>query len=191
MDFKVRCIENQGKGFTVGKIYNVADGQITTDSGSKSDHSYTSVEKLNSFFSSQFELVPDRPRICEVLGVEVGEKFDFIDEGGTMQFKGYYVNENGNIVTAGNHGMSSQPRLEALINGKIKIIRTPQFSAGRVALLRLCVNAGYPYFNSKGGTIHAKSLDRSGYIIIPRDLLPEILDFKEEFNAAEYLEAQK
>lgn len=184
---KVKCTKPASDLVTLGKTYEIKDDYIVLDNG----HAYGSYRDFNDFQSSYhslFELIPDRPRICEVLGVEVGEKFDFIDEGGTMQFKGYYVNENGNIVTIGNNGMSSQTRLEALINGKIKIIRAPQFSEDEKALFRLYVSASHPIFKRYGNHVEAWNVPRTSGAYIPSGLLPQITD---EFNAAEYLEGLK
>jgi len=189
MDFKVRCISAHRNNFVVGKTYKVTNGVLVSERGRNEDAGST-IKEVNENMISQFELVTDRPRICEVLGVEVGEKFDFLDEGGTMQFKGFYVNENGNIVTAGNHGMSSQTRLEALINGKIKIVRTPQFSEDEKALMRLYVGAGYPIFKPNAFNPYITAWEKSEIHgrALPDGLLLQITD---KFNAAEYLEGLK
>lgn len=61
-NFKVRCISLNGcnaNNYTVGKVYEVKDGQLTTDNGFKlpTERKIGSFEDWEAFSSSEFELV--------------------------------------------------------------------------------------------------------------------------------------
>lgn len=61
-NFKVRCINLNGcnaNNYTVGKVYEVKDGQLTTDNGFKfpTERKIGSFEDWEAFSSSEFELV--------------------------------------------------------------------------------------------------------------------------------------
>lgn len=64
-----------------------------------------------------------RPRICEVLGVEVGDRFDF------CMYSDLYVDEAGYVRT--NNGvMADADKLCLIINEANRIIRKPRFTEG-------------------------------------------------------------
>lgn len=138
--------------------------------------------------SNGLELVPGRPRICEVLGVEVGERFGI--EGYGSPFTPFHINGDGKIAT--NNGAILSSELYDIINKKRKIIRAPQFSEDEKALMRLCVNEGYSYFIRRhdGEICVTKSIGEYGKLF-PGFLLKQINETNSVFNAAEYLEAQK
>ena len=78
----------------------------------------------------------DKPRICEVLGVEVGERFsvkDFTPD--------YYVDNAGRMLFDG--GFAGQPAIFTAINHPDRIIRKPRFTEEEVAALRMFAMA-YP-----------------------------------------------
>lgn len=59
MDFKVKCIKSDGTAFTVGEIYEIKDKRITINGGIVSGRIFGSLDDLNQFYKSQFELVED------------------------------------------------------------------------------------------------------------------------------------
>ena len=196
MDFKVRCINGEGKGFTVGKIYDVVGGRITTNSGTKSDNTYNSVEDLNRFFLSQFELVPDRPRICEVLGS--GKPLELLEPFGFRNVDGYFIDSyycTDKYYVFGKDGSEISSKLMAdMIQNSDKIIRRPQFSEDEKALMRLFGESGYwGWYRDSNGLLHAKEFDEMYGPQVPNLFLKSITkDYTahKPFNAAEYLESE-
>ena len=67
----------------------------------------------------------DKPRICEVLGVEVGERFSI-----SPVEKQLYVSESGNIIDDDRH-LFAQLFVDA-INHPDRIIRKPRFTQQEV-----------------------------------------------------------
>ena len=126
--------------------------------------------------------IPERPHICEVLGVEVDERFK-ISTGFI-----YWISEDGYIH--GDKTAVNTPTLCSIINHPEKIIRTPQFSEDEKALMRLYVGAGYPIFkpNAFDPCITAWEKSEIHGRALPDGLLLQITD---KFNAAEYLEGLK
>ena len=72
----------------------------------------------------------DKPRICEVLGVEVGERFD------ANNYSDAYVDSTGVVRTKTGVLMDSD-KVCNLINHPDRIIRKPRFTNDEVALMRL------------------------------------------------------
>lgn len=72
----------------------------------------------------------DKPRICEVLGVEVGERFSI-----SPVEKQLYVSESGNIIDDDRH-LFAQLFVDA-INHPDRIIRKPRFTQQEVEFARL------------------------------------------------------
>jgi len=186
----------------VGKIYQIKDGIFTTDAGLRLNHfGHTTtfedaVEAFNDWLpgTTKFELVPDLPRICEVLGVEVGEHFKI-----TTGFI-YWVSEGGYIQ--GDKTAVNTPTLCSLINHPEKIIRTPQFSEDEKALMRLYVGEKLPWFaRDKNGCIEAYEVEpgkeptrftandwEDEHSKLLSKFLLQITWENSPFNAAEYLE---
>lgn len=67
-----------------------------------------------------------RPRICEVLGVEVGERFDVKSEIVSL-YTDAYISEDGIARTKSITPIDSM-RLCEIINGELKIIRKPRWT---------------------------------------------------------------
>lgn len=135
-----------------------------------------------STMAESLELIPDLPRICEVLGVEVGEIFS------AGSYTNVYVDADGHVKSEGGYEMGNQSQLENVINGKEKIIRTPQFSEDEKATMREFVKSGYPILRRTNG-FGLQAEDKNGlYFPIP-DIFPQITFENSPFNAAEYLEA--
>lgn len=83
----------------------------------------------------------DKPRICEVLGVEVGERFKV-----SPTKSEYYINEYGEMICISNgFHLGCGGILEAIINHPERIIHKPQFTAEEVrdakAILKLFPDA--------------------------------------------------
>lgn len=71
----------------------------------------------------------DKPRICEVLGVEVGEEFYI--EGSEMK-KPVSIHEDGNIYWSGEDTLLHGIRITEIINHPDRIIRKPRFTEQEV-----------------------------------------------------------
>jgi hypothetical protein len=205
-DFKVRCT-NGVKVFTTGKLYDVIDGKITFDGGRKSSNRYNSVDDLNTIFESQFELLPDSPRICSVIGGEenplkIGERFSLDYECVKGQFI-YFIGSNGNVCIEDNLNCLADGCLCDIINHPEKIIRQPQFSEDEKALMRLYVGKNFHFIaRDIGGELYCfdsrpkkddliYTSDSGSMISIPKGLLAAITFENSPFNAAEYLEGLK
>ena len=76
-----------------------------------------------------------KPRICEVLGVEVGERFKV--RGSICA----YVDENG-IVRWDDNDIMNPVHICDLINDKSRIIRKPRFTEEEVAAAKMLLSAG-------------------------------------------------
>ena len=68
-----------------------------------------------------------KPRICEVLGVEINEHFRFND----FVFNYYRINENGKIENV-KGGLVSSEELCCMINNSYRIIRKPRWTEQEV-----------------------------------------------------------
>lgn len=67
-----------------------------------------------------------RPRICDILGVEAGERFR-VEIGDCCLYPAAFVEENG-VVFAGAGQEISPVRLCQLINGELRLTRVPQWT---------------------------------------------------------------
>ena len=55
---KIKCISSEGT-WVVGKIYNVINGNVEYEKGRYTLNCFSSIDDLNRFFSSKFELVTE------------------------------------------------------------------------------------------------------------------------------------
>lgn len=68
----------------------------------------------------------DKPRICEVLGIEVGEKFTIVDTD-------YWIEKNGAIFSDGNQrDLVGVSLICDVVNHPDRIIRKPRFTEQEV-----------------------------------------------------------
>lgn len=81
----------------------------------------------------------NKPRICEVLGVEVRERFD------TECYKDAFIERDGTVRTNFRCLMDSD-RVCEIINHPDRIIRKPRFTEDEVAMARL-IKEKYPWAN--------------------------------------------
>lgn len=79
----------------------------------------------NNTISDLKEANMDKPRICEVLGVEPQEKFD------TGPYKDAYIDLSG-IIRTNVHTLMDADRVCELINHPDRIIRKPRFTEQEV-----------------------------------------------------------
>lgn len=82
-------------------------------------------EAIEKYLKIKEEANMDKPRICEVLGVEVGERFSI-----SPVEKQLYVSESGNIIDDDRH-LFAQLFVDA-INHPDRIIRKPRFTQQEV-----------------------------------------------------------
>lgn len=143
------------------------------------------------------------PRICYVLGGEktplkIGEKF---------QIKGYedsefWVERDGLVrfLSLDNHTVTASDSVQNAINHPENIIRRPQFSEDEKALMRLLINAGFPWIIRADRWLYAcqnePSVDVPGFKAngesepLPPELLSRIENLT-PFDAAAYLESEE
>lgn len=136
---KVKCIKSNSNGFTKGKIYKIINGYLENDNGFV--YNYSDINALNEDLASQFEEVKDIPKLCEILRVEVDEKFKVSGEDLTFR-----INSYGDLVS--DALVVNYPEIAVdLINGKKKIIKLPfyQFNEDEIIILKGLWLNGYKY----------------------------------------------
>lgn len=100
-------------------------GSLSTK-GIKSCHE--TCQELQAWETSKYkkEANMDKPRICEVLGVEVGEKFTIMDTD-------YWIEKNGAIFSDGNQrDLVGVSLICDVVNHPDRIIRKPRFTRQEV-----------------------------------------------------------
>jgi|GEM_PF-4490078 len=137
---EVECIESGTNSFTEGKIYEVTNGYLK-DNDDFVRGRYSDINVLNEDLASQFEEVKDIPKLCEILGVDVDEKFKVSGEDLTFR-----INSYGDLVS--DALVVNYPEIAVdLINGKKKIIKLPfyQFNEDEIIILKGLWLNGYKY----------------------------------------------
>jgi len=115
-----------------------------------------------------------KPRICEVLGVEVGEEFE---HRGIPGYR-FHISEAGTLLNDSDSHMS-MPTLCTIINVPQSIIRKPRFTEEEVARadhLYQLYGDGMKIFHSKSGDmfICPEKAEDPGLWIIPAVWFPSI-----------------
>ena len=205
---KIECTIPKDGFTTKGKTYEVIDGVFKFDNGFNSE-GHSSIGEINLYCESQFELIPARPHICEVLGdgkpLEVGEHFkikkfiscDFwVEHDGLVRFT---TDSHSPVHTAADS-------LSYAINHLDEIIRTPPFSEDEKALMRfLSINGLTWIARDTDNQIGAYSnkpeksviLSETNFITkgkvepLPKFMYISITAENSPFNATEYLEGLK
>ena len=110
----------------------------------------------------------DKPRICEALGVEVGETFYIEGQKGSFE-----IMDGGGIKYS-----CSFPNVDELldiINHPDRIIRKPRFTQEEVEVLRHLSNAGVVSVEKKAGThLYWDGVDCGGVMVVPPGFLPSL-----------------
>ena len=86
-----------------------------------------------------------KPRICEILGVEVGQRFNLV---ANSSMNPYRITTEGYVVDRKNFHIGSANEAQALqdaINGKIKIEIVDEFTEGEKEIMRHMQAVGYRY----------------------------------------------
>lgn len=96
----------------------------------------------------------DKPRICEVLGVEVGERFKVVDYKFAYDSAWLEVAQDGYIAVAPDTPDEQKSHSAAIlaihaINHPESIIRKPRFTEDEVATMRVLYAAGVRYVERK------------------------------------------
>ena len=95
--------------------------------------------RINYKSDAKMEVNMDKPRICEVLGVEVNENFKFNDFS-FDECKVYFVGTDGEIRNAKGSSVTGG-ELCYIINNPDRIIRKPYFTEQEVEFARLVKDA--------------------------------------------------
>lgn len=150
---KVRCFnDDNGFGFTKNKVYKVINGTIINDKGVKQPysykegHKYENIDELNEDLCLMFEEI-FTPKLCEILGVEVDEKFK-IDFKTHISDYEYFINDRGNLLQIGeNFNDNANNLVVPIINGEYTIIKLPfyQFNEDEIITLKALWINGYEY----------------------------------------------
>ena len=131
--------------------YEIVEDTIKTVQGHESltaEQQKNMAEFIDSKLTDKEEANMDKPRICEVLGVEVNEQFDFCMYNGLYVDKAGYVRTNKGVIIGGD-------ALCLLFNEPSYIVRKPRWTEKEVeaaeAILTLWPDAtiledGRPYY---------------------------------------------
>ena len=112
----------------------------------------------------------DKPRICEVLGVEVGEPFDLLNSARNP----YHIDADGDMVD--KDGNWCGEAICVAINHPDRIIRKPRFTdqeVERAKAIRLLFPDAVAV-ERLGNIIIVERVDRSAACVISADLMPII-----------------
>lgn len=123
----------------------------------------------------------DKPRICKVLGVEVGEDITYVDANG--EEIGLRVLENGNIELTFKGGMQvgwagTGYVITQAINHPDRIIRKPRFTEEEVAAAKMLLSAGAKsVYKDEHGGLRWKSENFVDSLrnMLPAKLFPSLL----------------
>jgi len=80
-NFKVRCVDHQGvnkKIYTLNESYEVKDGTLTTNTPYPIHRNFKSVEDINAFSGSRFELV-EEPKMFSKSDLKTGMRVETRD----------------------------------------------------------------------------------------------------------------
>lgn len=165
---KVRCTQSSSISFTEGKIYEVTNGYLKDNQGFMYSKRHN-IDDLNDSLASQFEEVVtvesvSKPKLCEILGADVDEKFK-IDFKFRISDSEYYINDKGNLVQIGNNfDAGANEFVVPLINGNYTIIKLPfyQYSEAEITTLSALWLNGYKYI------VRDKDNDLWAYDNIPK-----------------------
>ena len=113
----------------------------------------------------------DKPRICEVLGVEVGEKFTIADTD-------YWIEKNGAIFSDGNQrDLVGVSLICDVVNHPDRIIRKPHWTEQEVEnakYTKRILEVDVVSRNEYGGGLVAGRSDGSVSIVVNRELFPSL-----------------
>ena len=119
-----------------------------------------------------------KPRICEVLGVEVGEEFRIVDNKVGYNSVALIVTEEGAVVST-EATAKLAPAILAIhaINHPTCIIRKPRFTGEEIAdmrVIRRILNVDFIDRNTYGNGLVARTESGNIKIVIASDLFPSL-----------------
>lgn len=127
-------------------------------------------QKSRNSVAKKEEANMDKPRICEVLGVEVGEKFTIADTD-------YWIEKNGAIFSDGNQrDLVGVSLICDVVNHPDRIIRKPRFTEQEVEVAK-AIKLLFPDVVKVcrfSGVVKAECKNGSGECMIGAKLLPSI-----------------
>ena len=88
------------------------------------------------------DVVSDKPRICEISGVEVGEIFE-IEFGKGDSTKGYFFDEKGYLYNSFKQELNRY--IADILNGKLKIIKLPNYTDEQKEIFKALKLLGFNY----------------------------------------------
>ena len=133
-------------------------------------HEKTHADAIENARAQSEEANMNKPRICEVLGVEVGEKFTIADTS-------YWIEKNGAIFSDGNQrDLVGVSLICDVVNHPDRIIRNPSFTEQEVEVAK-AIKLLFPdavKVCRLSGVIKAECENGSGECMIAAELLPSI-----------------
>ena len=113
----------------------------------------------------------DKPRICEVLGVEVGEPFDLLNSARNP----YHIDADGDMVD--KDGNWCGEAICVAINHPDRIIRKPRFTEQEVEdakYIKRILRVDLVSRNQYGNGLVAKKDDGSVSVVVNSEMFPSI-----------------
>lgn len=97
-------------------------------------------------------IVPVKPKICEILGVDTNEEFEIRTTNGNkpLAFR-YYINEYGQFFNADEFNSPSVGM--DTINGKFKIVKIPKYTDEQKEIFKALKVLGYNYIARDSGDV--------------------------------------
>ena len=118
------------------------------------DHHHVPKKDLQKWFEEVAEV--KKPRICEILGVEVGEIFTIEFSKGDLT-EGYFFGENGYIYNSYKQELNRY--IVDLLNGKFRIVKALQYTEEEKEIFKALKVLGFGWIaRDRDGLIYAFSL---------------------------------
>lgn len=131
----------------------------------------TWAERLEASIKHEEEANMDKPRICEVLGVEVGEPFDLLN----FARNPYHIDADGDMVD--KDGNWCGEAICVAINHPDRIIRKPRFTEQEVEdakYIKRILRVDLVSRNQYGNGLVAKKDDGSVSVVVNSEMFPSI-----------------
>lgn len=89
-------------------------------------------------------IIPDKPKICEILGVETNELFKLKTAGGDIPLPfEYYITDDGSFLN--ENDFNSPSICVDTINGKFKVVKIPKYTDEQKEAFKALKTLGFNY----------------------------------------------
>lgn len=134
-------------------------------------HEKTHVDAIENARVQSEDANMDKPRICEILGIEPGESFYIQGFDGVL----FWIMDDGTFTTQPNNAPGSASALLRTLDHPDRIIRKPRFTEQEVEILKHMASAGIVSIKRKSiAQISWDAGTMGGVMIVPPRFLPSI-----------------